>query len=613
MKKRKQFFLIILIFLGSIQYIFAQGDRCSSIQPFCAGNEKLIFPNSNFSNNDLAGAEFGPNYDCLLTQPYPAWFYLQVGEPGDLELTILQTQNPDGSGNLYDVDFILWGPFEEGEDFCSNTALSSVNQVDCSYSPAPREQMTITGAKTNEIYVILITNFSTLPGYISLQQTNVTGGSTDCSIVGSTLGPDQVVCGDESVILDATNPSATEYIWYVYNEDAGDYDLLPTEVDPTLTVTTTGNYKVTVRSDILDAEASDDVFIEFFEILEINGNPEVTGCLTNDASLYDLTSVEADLIGNNTGNYRANFYLDQDNYEAGNPISTPTFFQSEQQTVLATIIDEENGCESLPVEISLKVGDIPGMEWEEIIQVCVNSSGNFVEPVFIGTQLGPNFSYNWNVPNDPDGDGVQNAVLMLLDFPSNPIITLNIVNNETGCRSEFSTELKALSAPAEVGVDISGNDFENGGYIVTANAIKGPGDETTYEYRIGDGNWQLNPVFTNVPGGRHRVVAREINGCGITYSQPFILMGYPRFLTPNNDGYNDNWNIINDSERAVRIIRIFDRYGKLIKELNPASAGWDGTFNGRQMPADDYWFLIDYRDPLTDELQQFKGHFTLKR
>ena len=179
--------------------------------------------------------------------------------------------------------------------------------------------------------------------------------------------------------------------------------------------------------------------------------------------------------------------------------------------------------------------------------------------------------------------------------------------------SEFSTELKALSSPAEVGVDISGNDFENGGYIVTANAIKGPGDETTYEYRIGDGNWQLNPVFTRVPGGRHQVVAREINGCGITYSRPFILMGYPRFFTPNNDGYNDNWNIINDSERAVQMIRIFDRYGKLLKEVNPASKGWDGTFNGQHMQADDYWFLIEYRDPLTDDLQQFKGHFTLKR
>src|SRR5690606_2973208 len=115
MKNRGHLFILVFIFLWGTGSLFSQGDRCSTIQPFCAGNEQLIFPNSNYTDNDLAEAERGPNYDCLLTQPYPAWFYLQVDEPGDLEFTILQTQNPDGSGNLYDVDFILWGPFEVGE------------------------------------------------------------------------------------------------------------------------------------------------------------------------------------------------------------------------------------------------------------------------------------------------------------------------------------------------------------------------------------------------------------------------------------------------------------------------------------------------------------------
>lgn len=613
MKNRGHLFILVFIFLWGTGSLFSQGDRCSTIQPFCAGNEQLIFPNSNYTDNDLAEAERGPNYDCLLTQPYPAWFYLQVDEPGDLEFTILQTQNPDGSGNLYDVDFILWGPFEVGEDYCSNTALSASNQVACSYSPAPREQMVIPNAKADEIYVVLITNFSTLPGYISLQQTNPAGGSTDCSIVGSTLGPDQVVCGEQPVTLDATHPSASEYSWYIYNENAGDYDLLPAEVDSTLTVTETGNYKVIIRSDIFNAETSDDVFVEFFAIPEISNNPIVTGCLSEEGPIFDLLSAEEELTGNNSGNYLASFYLNQENFEADIPIPNPTRFQSDQQTVLATIIDEESGCESKPVEISLEIGDFLDMPWEEIIPVCINDAGNFVEPVFIGRHLGPGFSYNWNVPNDPDGNGVPNAVLMLTDFPSTRIITLTVTNNETGCSSEFTTEIKAFSAPAEVRVDISGNDFENGGYIVTANAIKGPGDETTYEYRIGNGDWQLDPVFAEVPGGRHQVVAREINGCGMAYSRSFLLMGYRRFFTPNNDGYNDTWNIINDEEKAVESILIFDRYGKLIKELGPRSAGWDGTFNGKEMDADDYWFRIEYRDPETQELQQFKGHFTLRR
>ncbi|WP_262711713.1 T9SS type B sorting domain-containing protein [Antarcticibacterium arcticum] len=90
-------------------------------------------------------------------------------------------------------------------------------------------------------------------------------------------------------------------------------------------------------------------------------------------------------------------------------------------------------------------------------------------------------------------------------------------------------------------------------------------------------------------------------------------MGYPRFFTPNNDGYNDTWNIIDGGGISVTKVIIYDRYGKLIKQINPGISGWDGTFNSRPMPADDYWFVVDYTDSSVESMQQFKGHFTLKR
>jgi gliding motility-associated-like protein len=57
---------------------------------------------------------------------------------------------------------------------------------------------------------------------------------------------------------------------------------------------------------------------------------------------------------------------------------------------------------------------------------------------------------------------------------------------------------------------------------------------------------------------------------------------------------------------------IYDRFGKLLKQLDPRGGGWDGTFNGAAMPADDYWFLVDLRDKNTGETSEFSGHFTLK-
>jgi gliding motility-associated-like protein len=37
---------------------------------------------------------------------------------------------------------------------------------------------------------------------------------------------------------------------------------------------------------------------------------------------------------------------------------------------------------------------------------------------------------------------------------------------------------------------------------------------------------------------------------------------------------------------------MFSIYGKLLKQLYPNGPGWDGTYNGQPMPADDYWFYI---------------------
>jgi len=88
------------------------------------------------------------------------------------------------------------------------------------------------------------------------------------------------------------------------------------------------------------------------------------------------------------------------------------------------------------------------------------------------------------------------------------------------------------------------------------------------------------------------------------------VIGFPKFFTPNNDGYNDTWQVygINVSSQQESIIYVFDRFGKLVKQLSPSDSGWDGTFNGQPLPSSDYWFHIKLQDGRT-----FKSHFTLKR
>ncbi|MNL63218.1 hypothetical protein D3C87_1873370 [compost metagenome] len=83
----------------------------------------------------------------------------------------------------------------------------------------------------------------------------------------------------------------------------------------------------------------------------------------------------------------------------------------------------------------------------------------------------------------------------------------------------------------------------------------------------------------------------------------------PKFFTPNNDAYNDTWEVkglINYPEAEVTI---FDQYGKFITKLDLLNQTWDGTYNKNILPSSDYWYVlkIDANSP------EKRGHFSLKR
>ncbi|MBC8644154.1 T9SS type B sorting domain-containing protein [Flavobacterium lindanitolerans] len=70
-------------------------------------------------------------------------------------------------------------------------------------------------------------------------------------------------------------------------------------------------------------------------------------------------------------------------------------------------------------------------------------------------------------------------------------------------------------------------------------------------------------------------------------------------------------NIIGLADQPEASIYIFDRYGKLLKQISPAGNGWDGTMNGSPLPSTDYWFKVLYKE--NNASKEFKAHFSLKR
>lgn len=136
------------------------------------------------------------------------------------------------------------------------------------------------------------------------------------------------------------------------------------------------------------------------------------------------------------------------------------------------------------------------------------------------------------------------------------------------------------------------------------------------EYAIDapDGPFQHSPVFENVASGSHIVYVRDQNGCGTRQKQLTLGIpkdGFPKFFTPNGDGINDYWQFDPPPEFSgytLSSLHVFDRYGLLVAQVEQGSLGWDGTFNGHPLPANNYWYQA-----VDDSNNQINGYFFLKR
>ena len=135
--------------------------------------------------------------------------------------------------------------------------------------------------------------------------------------------------------------------------------------------------------------------------------------------------------------------------------------------------------------------------------------------------------------------------------------------------------------------------------------------EGNYEYSLNSefSGYQDSTVFMNVDPGLHTVFVRDKNNCGVI-NAPISVIGFPKFFTPNGDGFNDSWHVsgIGTSTQMDSDVYIFDRFGKLLIRLNALGDGWNGTHNGSNVPASDYWFYVKLQDG-----RDFRGHFSLKR
>lgn len=257
-------------------------------------------------------------------------------------------------------------------------------------------------------------------------------------------------------------------------------------------------------------------------------------------------------------------------------------------------LDDLGECAGI-VPIEFRTPGIPQFTDDKVFVLCANQSQDLEinAGVINATQ---ETSYAWNTGETSES--------IFVDEPGeySVIVTNSITTNDgevVSCEDFKSFEVIS-SGIESASVTLVGNP---GNFQAVVNVV----GEGEFQYALNNYNFQSSNSF-QVQQSNNIAFVRDLGGCGIV-SVNFVAIQFPKFFTPNGDGQNDGWRPRGVTPNRTDLVRIdiFDRFGKRLVSLAPGNA-WDGTYNGKPMPSNDYWFQAVFNDGST-----YKSNLTLKR
>jgi gliding motility-associated-like protein len=266
------------------------------------------------------------------------------------------------------------------------------------------------------------------------------------------------------------------------------------------------------------------------------------------------------------------------------------------------------GCPGIPITVRVYVDPLPVVSLTDGT-ICVDGAGVPFQTYVLDSGLNDvDYDFVWTFQgNTTPVATIPGATSATYTATQVGTYTVVAINSTTNCVSNIASAVVTATNPA-TSLTVTQSEYfsDNATLVVTVTGGNG-----TLLYQLDQGALQESNVFTGVTGGTHDITVVDTQGC--TYlTQKVLVIDYPKYFTPNGDGYNDTWNIIGLNQPDAKLF-IFDRYGKLLKQLSAttASEGWNGIYNNEKLPSTDYWFTLDYTENGTQK--QFKAHFSLKR
>jgi len=270
-------------------------------------------------------------------------------------------------------------------------------------------------------------------------------------------------------------------------------------------------------------------------------------------------------------------------------------------TVTYIVTPSYFGCSGNPLPITVTINPLPLPQITDGVICTTSSAAPGTQYYLLDTQLNPasDYSFQWFY-----GSGqIPGASGNTYNATQTGVYTV-IATSSAGCTSlPVSATVGEMPQGESLVITHSAAFADDPKITVTVVGGGGP-----FYYQLDNGPLQTWGEFYNVPAGTHSITVIDDHCTHLTGSATII--DYPKFFTPNGDGFHDTWNITGVSDARIWI---FDRYGKLLKQIRGGidTEGWDGMYNGQALPSTDYWFVIDYTDG--GSAKTFRAHFSLKR
>lgn len=194
------------------------------------------------------------------------------------------------------------------------------------------------------------------------------------------------------------------------------------------------------------------------------------------------------------------------------------------------------------------------------------------------------------------------------------VITTN--NNPTSVSLSSVTIMEGKEAGTTVGT-FSATDPDGGDPDFTYTLVSGAGGEDNHLFEISGSSLLTRSVFDHDQKTSYSILVEVNDGKGGVFHQQITIEVIPdpyefsagSYISPNNDGKNDVWQIQNHEVYRGFKVTIFNDAGSAVFSTTDYQNDWNGTYDGKDLPPGVYFYLVE--NPGKDK--KFTGTITLNR